>query len=325
MSMIEGGVGMRGRTRGRLSFAGLAVTALVVAACNTAAPEEGSSERTVDKLQQILDRGTLLLSVDPAYPPQSFGVAGAERAPDTRCAANQLTAPEVAGYDADTAKAVADALGVEPCFVTPSIAEITAAGWGDRWDITYGSFSIEKERMERLFVTQPYYAVPAVYFVADDSTFRAPADLAGASIGVCASCSMDIYLQGKLEIPQQDIALEVNAPRIVRYEVEQPGLEDVAAHEIDAFLTQEPVGVQAVAGGLSLREIEGPAYLVYSTGLVDKSSSKDPSRFIARVNDIVSGLLADGTLARLSEEYFGVDYASAAADFDIDALVQEGL
>lgn len=73
-----------------------------------------------DKLAQILSRRTLVLPTDPAYPPASFGVKGAERAPDTRCAANQFTAPEVDGYDVAVGKAVADALGVEPCFVTPT-------------------------------------------------------------------------------------------------------------------------------------------------------------------------------------------------------------
>ena len=51
----------------------------------------------------MLGRGKLILFNDPEYPPQSFTVEGSERASDTKCAANELTAPEVAGYDADTA------------------------------------------------------------------------------------------------------------------------------------------------------------------------------------------------------------------------------
>ena len=70
--------------------------------------------------------------------------------------ANQLTTPQVAGYDADTGELVAKALGVEPCFVTPSWTEITAGKWSDRWDIAFGSGAITADRMTRLWMTAPY-------------------------------------------------------------------------------------------------------------------------------------------------------------------------
>jgi ABC-type amino acid transport substrate-binding protein len=64
----------------------------------------------------VVARGTLTVSTDLRYPPQSFAVKGAKRAPGSRCPANQLTAPQLAGYDADTGELVAKAPGVEPCF-----------------------------------------------------------------------------------------------------------------------------------------------------------------------------------------------------------------
>ena len=72
---------------------------------------------------------------------------------------------------------------------------------GDRWDIAYGSGSINADRMQRLYMTQPYYAVPNYYFVAADSPARHAADLDGKRVGACASCSHEAYLKGELEIP----------------------------------------------------------------------------------------------------------------------------
>ncbi|HEY6691925.1 MAG TPA: transporter substrate-binding domain-containing protein [Solirubrobacteraceae bacterium] len=100
-------------------------------------------------LAQVVARGTLTLSTDLRYPPQSFAVKRAKRAPGSRCPANQLTAPQVAGYDADTGELVAKALGVEPCFVTPSWTEITAGKWSDRWDIAFGSGAITADRNDQ--------------------------------------------------------------------------------------------------------------------------------------------------------------------------------
>ena len=76
-----------------------------------AGPEAG--DPATDKVAQLGTRGTLTLSTDLRYPPQSFAVKPAKRAPGSRCPANQLTAPQVAGYDADTGELVAKALGGE--------------------------------------------------------------------------------------------------------------------------------------------------------------------------------------------------------------------
>jgi ABC-type amino acid transport substrate-binding protein len=55
---------------------------------------------------------------------------------------------------------------------------------------------------------------------------------------------------------------------------------------------------------------------------VDKSSGLTARAFVARVDEIINGFHADGTLKRLSLKWFGKDYASAAARFDIAALDQ---
>src|SRR5690242_20571340 len=95
--------------------------AAVVAACSGAAPAasptQAAGDPTKDKLAQVLARGTLVLWTDPDYAPQSFKVDGATRLANTKCAPNEMTAPEMSGYDAETGKLVAAALGVEPCFV----------------------------------------------------------------------------------------------------------------------------------------------------------------------------------------------------------------
>ncbi len=105
-----------------------------------------STDPTDDALARVTERGTLVLSTDIEYPPQSYLVEGAERAADTACAPNQLTAPEVEGFDADTGKAVATALGVEPCFVSVAWNVIIGGGWADRWDIP-GVRSASDDRM----------------------------------------------------------------------------------------------------------------------------------------------------------------------------------
>lgn len=287
----------------------------------TTAPSIG--DPATDKLAQVLDRGTLVLSTDLVYPPQSFGVEGATRTPGTRCAGNQLTAAEVDGFDVETGKAVAAALDVEPCFVVPSWTEITGGNWGDRWDVSWGSGAINADRMTRLFMTQPYYSDVQRFYVHEDAPYQAISDLDGKEIGVCASCTHELYLRGTLEVPGVDVTLKVKDPQVVTYQAEPPGLQEVADGDIDAFLLASPVGEQAIKDGLPLRALEEPAFRLFSTGFVDRKSGLHATAFVVRINAIIADLHADGTLKALSIRFFGDDLASAAAAFDLASIGQD--
>jgi polar amino acid transport system substrate-binding protein len=305
-----------------------ALIASVLVACgssespNPKAASGGGADPANDKLAQILARGTLVDYFEPDYPPQSLKVKGASRPADTKCADNQLTSAEVTGFDNELPKLIAQRLGVEACFASPTWTEVTAGNWADRWDIAYGSGSINEDRMERLYMTQPYYAVPNRYFVATGSMYRKPADLDGKKIGSCADCSHESYLKGELVIPTVDVVLDVKDPQVVTYETEGPGLVAAAKGKIDAFLAADPVGRARISEGEALRPLDDVAFTYYPSGFVDKSSGLSARAFVARVDEIIKGFHADGTLKRLSLRWFGKDYASAAARFDLAALDQ---
>jgi polar amino acid transport system substrate-binding protein len=317
-------------TRRSTMLVSASLVAVALAACGSDDSDDGggssaaaaTADPAKDKLAQIQARGTLVEYFEDDYPPQSIKVKGATRPAGTKCADNQLTAAEVTGYDNEVPKLIAKKLGVEPCFVEPTWTEVTAGNWGDRWDIAYGSGSINADRMQRLYMTQPYYAVPNMYFVAKDSAYRKPADLNGKEIGACADCSHELYLNGALEIPTVDVTLDVEDPKVVTFETEEPGLVAAANGKIDAFLAADPVGRARIEEGEPLREIPDVAFTYYPSGFVDKSSGLEVQGFVQRVNEIIQGFQADGTLKRLSMKWFGKDYASEAADFDIDAVGQ---
>jgi ABC-type amino acid transport substrate-binding protein len=316
------------RRRPSVSAVGLLAVVLAIAGA-TGCGSSGSSssgstaDPTTDKLAQILARGTLVGYHEAGYPPQSMDVEGAVRLSDTKCAQNQLTANQVEGFDAETTKLVAKQLGVEACFATPSWTEVTAGNWGDRMDLAYGSGSINADRMERLYMTQPYYAVPNYYFVARGSPARHAADLNGKSVGSCASCSHELYLRNQLVIPGVDITLNVKNPKIVTYETEPPGLQATSRGKLDAFLAAEPVGKAQIDSGYPLRALPDLAFTYYPSGFVDKQSGLSSTAFVATVDEIIQGLQADGTLAAASKRWFGHDYVKAAAAYDISSVQQE--
>jgi polar amino acid transport system substrate-binding protein len=176
--------------------------------------------------------------------------------------------------------------------------------------------------MEALYMTQPYYSTPTNFFVPASSKARTPAELSGKKVGACAGCTMQKYLDGTLRLPGPKLPQLVDDPKPVTFDTEVPGLAATAKGGIAGFLCSEPAGAGAIASGAPLRKLAQPAYYSNKTGYVDKQSGLAAGPFVAKVDEIVAGLHAAGTLSRLSVRYFGKDYAAKAAQFDLAAIKQ---
>ncbi len=279
-----------------------------------------------DYLAEVLKRGTLVVSTDPAYPPQSELVENAVRPSDTKCAADQHTASELKGFDIDTAVEIAKRLGVEACFVTPDWTLIIGGSWSDRWDISIGSMTITPERMKVLYFSQPYYTTPAALFVhKNNKTYNTPADLAGKKVGACSGCTYESYLDGSLVIPGENLDFLIKAPQFKGYDTDTSALQDLTLGDgvrLDAVLTAEPTGQAFIASGKPIKELGGPIFFEYLAAAIDKKHSKDPISFLHKVTEIIQQMHSDGTLLKLSQKYYSVDLATAAAKFDLSGLGQ---
>ncbi len=279
-----------------------------------------------DYLADILKRGTLVVSTDPAYPPQSELVENATRPSDTKCGADQHTAGEFKGFDIDAAVGIAKGLGVEACFVTPDWTLITGGSWSDRWDISVGSMTITPERMKVLYFTQPYYTTPAAIFVhKNNKTFTKPEDLSGKKVGACSGCTYESYLDGSLVIPGEKIDFLIKDPQFKGYDTDTSALQDLALGDgirLDAVLTAEPTGQAFIAGGQPIKELGGPIFFEYLAAAIDRKHGKDPTSFVKKVTEIIQQMHSDGTLLKLSQQYYATDLTTAAAKFDVNALAQ---
>jgi len=134
------------------------------------APEEGVATSCDDAepdghFAEVCDAGVLIVSTDPAYPPQSF--------------LNESTG-EYEGFDIDVATEIATRLGVVVEFTDPTFDAVVAGGWGGRWDVSVGSVTVTEERKSVLDFTRPYYFTPAQMAVYDASV-EAPASASEAA------------------------------------------------------------------------------------------------------------------------------------------------
>lgn len=109
-------------------------------------PIERPADATGDLLGIVEDRGTLRISTDADYAPQSF------LQPDGT----------FVGFDIDVGTEIAERLGVDVEFQHVDWDIITAGSWSERFDISVGSMTITTPRKEILSFTQPYYYTGAI-------------------------------------------------------------------------------------------------------------------------------------------------------------------
>jgi polar amino acid transport system substrate-binding protein len=283
----------------------LAVAALFLTACGGGGP-------TADNLlDDIKNRGYILVSTDPNYAPQSFLNTEGQRPSDTKCPGDALTTAEMQGFDVDVAIAVGEGLGVETCFATPNWDVITAGNWVDKWDVSIGSMTITTDRQKVLDFSVPYYYTPAVFAVPADTEYASVDDLAGQAICAGASTTYEVWLnQGDMGLPASSIYAQPPAGiTIVPLDTDQECAQAMAAGREDfaAYITSQTVVNANIAAGLPVKQLGSPVFSEDLAPSYDKSSTLSTDSLRAQVDGIITGMHNDGTLTSLSMKWFGED------------------
>jgi polar amino acid transport system substrate-binding protein len=251
-----------------------------------------------DLLADVCERGTITVSTDPAYPPQS------SLDPKTS---------EYEGFDIDVATEIANRLGVDIAWETPSWDVITAGSWNNRWQMSVGSMTPTNDRQEVLDFSQPYYYTPAVVAVnADNSSVTdLSTDLDGATIGVCAGCTYEQFLDKSLAIDGFTFDFIIDDAEIVGYDTDTTAMQDLAIGDgdrLDAAITSLTVAQGFEKAGNPTKIVGDPIFYEPLAVAIDKSSELDPASLVEAVDAIVGEMHDDGTLTAFSEKWYdGVD------------------
>jgi polar amino acid transport system substrate-binding protein len=252
-----------------------------------------------DHLGRICEAGVMVVSTDPAYPPQSF--------------LNEETG-EYEGFDIDTALEIGERLGVEVEFTDPTFDAVVAGSWADRWDMSVGSVTITAEREEVLDFTTPYYFTPAQMAVLEDSDIQSLDDLAGQVACVGESTTYLFWIEGTLSLPES--AGEVTDPPEGLTSTTFPTDIDCAeawrsgrTEDFQGWLTALPTAQGAIdSGDYPIRLVGDPVFYEPLAVAFDKAV-EDNDSLVEAVDEIVVAMHEDGTLTAFSEEWYeGLDY-----------------
>jgi polar amino acid transport system substrate-binding protein len=254
-----------------------------------------------DMLDQVLAAGKLRVSSDANYAPQSFLDENGNWT----------------GFDVEVAKEVAKRLGVELELMAIDWDIITGGSWNARWDVSIGSMTATEERSAILWFTNPYYYTPAGFAVhADNTTFTKVEDLAGTKIGVGTETTYERWLNKDLTIaiPGYNVVFaDWEAGEVRPYSTDAEAIQDLALGDgvrLDAAMSAIPTLQEAINQGQPLKLLGSPAFYEPLCFALDKG--RGPSdRMLAKFNEILAAMHSDGTLTRLSMQFYGEDLTKA--------------
>jgi polar amino acid transport system substrate-binding protein len=264
--------------------------------------QPGESPAGEDLLARIQEEGVIRVSTDPAYPPQS--------------SLNEDTG-EFEGFDIDVATEIANRLGVEVEWETPTWNSIVSGGWRDRWDMSVGSMTVTEERAEVLYFTPAYYFTPASAAVHEDATYSdVTTDLDGKSVGVCGACSYDFFLQKNLhiQIPGYEFDYVIDDADIRTYDTDTTAIRDLSLGDgvrLDAVISALPTLQEAIDSGEPIKILGDPLFYEPLAVAVDRQAPLDPATLVDEVSQIVDEMHSDGTLTELSMKWYDEDLTTS--------------
>ena len=284
------------------------LASLVLAACGAGAAKADNL------LDQIKQRGYILVSTDPNYEPQSFLNTEGKRPSNTKCPSDALTTAEMQGFDVDVAKAIGDDLGVETCFATPSWDAITAGNWADKWDLSVGSMTITEDREKIMDFSVPYYYTPAVIAVRADSGITDVAALEGQALCAGTATTYETWLNHQDLGSTVDVIIQAPNVTVVPLETDQECAQAINAGREDfvGYVTSETVVDANIAAGIPVVKLGKPVYYEKLAAAFDKSSTLPTDTLRAEVDKVFTAMHSDGRLSQLSTKWFGGDYTNAA-------------
>lgn len=251
----------------------LAVTALALATALGAQAHAG------EQLQQIKNHGALKVGLEGTYPPFSFVDES-----------GKLT-----GFEVELAQALAKELGVKADIQPTKWDGILAALESKRLDVVINQVTISDERKKKYDFSVPYTVsgIQALTRKADAASIAKPADLAGKKVGVGLGTNYEQWL--KQNVPQADVRT---------YEDDPTKFQDLMNKRIDVILVDRLAALDTVKKTGDRLGVAGEAFSRQEAGVTLR---KDEPELLKAVDDALAKLRKDGTLAQLSQKWFGAD------------------
>jgi len=248
---------------------------------NSGTADSGTAQD--NSLQNVLDKGTLVLGLDDSFPPMGF-----------RDENNNIV-----GFDIVVATEVANRMGVElklqPIEWSTKEMELNTGSVDCLWN----GLSIDDERKQAMDLSEPYMTNRMVLVVLNDSEYTDQASLAGKTIGVQNGSTAEKILE------ESDFSKTIG--NTIGFKDNVTAFMELETKGIDAIFMDEVVANYAITS-------QNKDFKVLEDGLTEEEYAvgfkKGNTALKNEVQKYIDEMKADGTMTQISEKWFGKDVVS---------------
>lgn len=254
---------------------------IILTGCGKKADEIAKTPANDNSLQEIKDKGKLIIGLDDGFPPMGF----------------RDEKGDIVGFDIDLAKEVGKKLGVK--------IDLKAIDWNakemelnsKKIDAIWNGMSVNPDREKSMTLSKPYLTNTQVFVVKKGSPIKSIEDMKGKKIGFQDdSSSSDAFAAHK------ELSSTVKSSQ--SYPKNKEALVDLKVGRIDVALMDEVVSKYYLSKDKDQYELLsnnlGEEY--YAIGF-----RKGDNKLKDEVDKIIDELKKDGTTSEISKKWFGED------------------
>ncbi|WP_031490199.1 cystine ABC transporter substrate-binding protein, partial [Yersinia pestis] len=182
-------------------------------------------------------------------------------------------------------------------------AKITPTKWdgmlasleSKRIDVAINQVTISDERKKKYDFSTPYTVsgIQVLTKKGNEGQFTKPEDLQGKKVGVGLGSNYEQWLRENLK----DVDIRT-------YDDDPTKYQDLRVGRTDAILVDRLAALDLVKKTNDALAVAGPAFARQESGVAMRKNNPE---LLAAVNNAIAEMQKDGTLAKISEKYFGAD------------------
>ena len=273
--------------RSFLAAAGLSVAALALTACggssssvassvaSSASSEAASTSAAAGELTTVM-AGKLTMATNATFPPYEM----------------TTDSGDIEGIDVDTAKAIAEKLGLELHIDDMDFDAALLSVQQGKADIAMAGITVTDERKAVMAFSDSYATGIQSIIVPEGSDIASPDDLAGKKIGTQRGTTGYIYCTD-----------DFGEDSVVAYDNGLTAVQALNNGQVDAVVIDNAPAKEYVAANPGLKVLETSyAEEDYAIGM-----NKDNTALVEAVNAALEDLKADGTLQSIVDKYITAD------------------
>ncbi|NMP28108.1 cystine ABC transporter substrate-binding protein [Rahnella sp. SAP-1] len=238
-----------------------------------------ASAASEDVLSKVKQRGTLIVGLEGTYPPFSF----------------QGTDGKLTGFEVEFADALAQHMGVKAKLSPTKWDGMLAALESKRIDVVINQVTISPERQKKYDFSTPYTVsgIQVLTKKGNEGQYANADALKGKKVGVGLGSNYEQWLRANQ--PGVDVRT---------YDDDPTKYQDLRVGRIDAILVDRLAALDLVKKTGDTLAVAGKPFARQESGIAVRKNNPE---LLAAINQAIADMQKDGSLAKISNKWFGAD------------------